>query len=60
MSEQRRFELNTTTKIEYDGMVTIKCNKGLWKVSSLNKYWATLEAMPYFTQYERDGEYDEH
>jgi len=51
------FDANTTLTEDPDGRVEIKCNKGLWATSGMDADRVVNEAMHYFQQYHRDGEY---
>ena len=56
-NEPSLFELNTVSKKVGDRFY-IECRKGLWSVEAPTKSQATVEAVRYFLQYQRDGEYD--
>ena len=58
MSTVELFGKHTTATVK-DGRIDIKCNKGLWSVSSRSHTEAYTEAMRYFCLYYGDGEYDE-
>jgi hypothetical protein len=50
---------NSTTLSCASGIWEVRCNKGLWAVSSYMKEEVIRESVHYFLQYYSDGEYDD-
>lgn len=46
-------------RVGKDGIITIRCPKGLWLVMSSGAEKADTEARRYFLQYFMDGEYND-
>lgn len=46
-----------TKRKRKNGKVSINCKLGLWAVSAPDEDSATIEALRYWQQYARDGEY---
>ena len=51
--------LKNTRRTIRDGVLTIKCRKGLWSVSGREEALVEAEARRYFWLYWGDGEYTE-
>ena len=51
------FDRCTETKMMKDGAIQIHCKIGLWSVYGIDHARVQAEALHYFSQYLRDGEY---
>ena len=57
MSELKEFYKCVTQRKRKNGKWSINCKMGLWGTESNNKETAMCEALHYWLQYKRDGEY---
>ena len=59
MNAVKPFDRCTETKLIQNGSMEIHCKRGLWYVLGRDHKRVKLEALNYWVQYLRDGEYDE-
>jgi hypothetical protein len=51
------FDICTIFTQDTDGSFTYRCRLGFWSVNSTDRVWLRGEAMRYWIQYWKDGEY---